>query len=97
MSQKEIDIPNEFKKAVNFVRSSDNKITVSDDVKLEFYGLYKTALGTKYEELGFLSNLNPVASKKNAAHKKHKNKSQLEAMVEYITLCQNTLNYKMKI
>ena len=81
----------EFDRACNYIKISTD-INIPDDVKLNFYGLYKVAKNIKYVELSSFT-FNPTTIAKNNAHKKYINLKDTNAMKQYILLCITYTNF----
>lgn len=79
------DLKEQFENAVNYVQNAEGDFEPSNDLKLQFYALYKQATegDVKGKKPGMLD---VVGRAKYSAWEKHKGTSQEKAMQQYIDL-----------
>lgn len=82
------DLKQQFDDAVNYVQNAEGDFQPSNDLKLQFYGLYKQA--TEGDVNGKKPGmLDVVGRAKYAAWEKQKGKSSDAAMQEYVDLLED--------
>jgi acyl-CoA-binding protein len=74
-----------FIKAVEFFNNNKKKLIISNEIKLELYGLYKVANNIKYKSVS-LFTFDPLKITKNKAHFKYKDITIEEAKKKYIDI-----------
>ena len=82
------DLKQQFDEAVNYVQTAEGDFKPSNDLKLQFYGLYKQATegDVKGKKPGMLDQ---VGRAKYSAWEKVKGTSSEDAMQQYIDLLES--------